>query len=190
MLRLEPPRHRPQPRPQRRPQQMSPSRRESSSRKRSPPAQRRHLPRPATRQPARCRCPCRRRWCVPRAPETHRFEWEFSADAAARTNARWATLHTAAPVGGARLAIRRASFATSDCLQSPQLRGGLDHAPVSRRCSNISQNGPCTEHTRLSCSSRLSAAPQLRARKVVFIPDLIPQPDWDKYHYFRDKSHI
>ena len=44
-------------------------------------------------------------------------------------------------------------------------RGGLDHAPVSRRCSNISQNGPSTEHTRLSCS-RLSAAPQLRARKV------------------------
>ena len=31
---------------------------------------------------------------------------------------------------------------------------------------------------------------QLRARKVVFIPDLIPQPDWDKYHLFRDKSHI
>ena len=26
--------------------------------------------------------------------------------------------------------------------------------------------------------------PQLRARKVVFIPDLIPQPDWDKYHFF------
>ena len=25
--------------------------------------------------------------------------------------------------------------------------------------------------------------PQLRARKV-FIPDLIPQPDWDKYHFF------
>ena len=25
--------------------------------------------------------------------------------------------------------------------------------------------------------------PQLRARKVVFIPDLIPQPDWDKYHF-------
>jgi hypothetical protein len=25
------------------------------------------------------------------------------------------------------------------------------------------------------CHSR-----QLRARKVVFIPDLIPQPDWDK----------
>ena len=73
--------------------------------------------------------------------------------------------HTAAQGGEARLAIRRASFATSDCLQSPQLRGGLDHAPVSRRCSNISQNGPCTEHTRLSCSSRLSAAPQLRARK-------------------------
>ena len=27
-------------------------------------------------------------------------------------------------------------------------------------------------------------------QKVVFIPDLIPQPDWDKYHLFRDKSHI
>ena len=26
--------------------------------------------------------------------------------------------------------------------------------------------------------------PQLRARKVVFIPDLIPQPDWDKYRFF------
>ena len=26
--------------------------------------------------------------------------------------------------------------------------------------------------------------PQLRARKVVFIPDLIPQPDWDKCHFF------
>jgi len=25
--------------------------------------------------------------------------------------------------------------------------------------------------------------PQLRARKVVFIPLLIPQPDWDKYHF-------
>ena len=25
--------------------------------------------------------------------------------------------------------------------------------------------------------------PQLRARKVLFIPDLIPQPDWDKYHF-------
>ena len=25
---------------------------------------------------------------------------------------------------------------------------------------------------------------KLRARKVVFIPDLIPQPDWDKYHFF------
>ena len=23
----------------------------------------------------------------------------------------------------------------------------------------------------------------------LFIPDLIPQPDWDKYHLFRDKSH-
>ena len=78
--------------------------------------------------------------------------------------------HTAAPVGGARLAIRRASFATSDCWQSTQLRGGLDHAPASRRCSNISQNvyskwATCIEDTRLSCSSRLSAAPQLRARK-------------------------
>ena len=55
-----------------------------------------------------------------------------------------------------RLAIRRASFAISDCWQSPKLRGGLDHTPFSRRCSNISQNGPCTEHTRLCCSSRLS----------------------------------
>ena len=61
----------------------------------------------------------------------------------------WTTLTRAAPVGGARLAIRRASFAISDCWLSPQLRGGLDHTPVSRRCSNISQNGPCTEHTRL-----------------------------------------
>ena len=51
--------------------------------------------------------------------------------------------HTAAPVGGARLAIRRASFAISDCWQSPKLRGGLDHTPFSRRCSNISQNCPC-----------------------------------------------
>ena len=89
-----------------------------------------------------------------------------------------------APVGwSTRVAIWRASFATSDCWQSPQLPGGLGHAPVSRRRSNISQKGPCTDHTRLCCSSRLSAAPQLRARKVVFIPDLIPQPDWDKYHY-------
>ena len=32
--------------------------------------------------------------------------------------------------------------------------------------------------------------PQLRARKVVFIPDLIPQPDWDKYHFFSGLSHI
>jgi len=40
--------------------------------------------------------------------------------------------HTAAQGGEARVAIRRASFAISDCLQSPQLRGGLDHAPVSR----------------------------------------------------------
>ena len=66
----------------------------------------------------------------------------------------WTTLTRAAPVGGARLAIRRASFAISDCWQSPQLRDGLDHTPVLRRCSNISQNGPCTEHTRLCCSSR------------------------------------
>ena len=44
---------------------------------------------------------------------------------------------------GARLAIRRASFAISDCWQSPKLRGGLDHTPLSRRCSNISQNCPC-----------------------------------------------
>ena len=29
--------------------------------------------------------------------------------------------------------------------------------------------------------------PQLRARKVVFIPDLIPQPDWDiNTTFFRD----
>ena len=34
------------------------------------------------------------------------------------TNEHWTTLtRTAAPVGGARLAIRRASFATSDCLR-------------------------------------------------------------------------
>ena len=46
-----------------------------------------------------------------------------------------------------------ASFATSDCWQSTQLRGGLDHAPVSRRCSNISQKGSMHRaHTRLSCS--------------------------------------
>jgi hypothetical protein len=32
--------------------------------------------------------------------------------------------------------------------------------------------------------------PQLRARKVVFIPLLIPQPDWDKYHFFSGLSHI
>ena len=98
--------------------------------------------------------------------------------------------HMARPLVGARVAIWRASFATSDCWQSPQLPDGLGHAPVSRRRSNISQKGPCTDHTRLCCSSRLSAAPQLRARKVVFIPDLIPQPDWDKYHFFRDESHI
>jgi len=34
------------------------------------------------------------------------------------------------------------------------------------------------------------ALPQLRARKVVFIPLLIPQPDWDKYHFFSGLSHI
>ena len=45
----------------------------------------------------------------------------------------WTTLTRAAPVAGARLAIRRASFAISDCWQSPQLRDGLDHTPVSRR---------------------------------------------------------
>ena len=32
--------------------------------------------------------------------------------------------------------------------------------------------------------------PQLRARKVVFIPLLIPQPDWDKSHFFSGLSHI
>ena len=30
---------------------------------------------------------------------------------------------------------RRASIATSDCWQSPQLRGGLDHAPVRVNCT-------------------------------------------------------
>ena len=32
--------------------------------------------------------------------------------------------------------------------------------------------------------------PQLRARKVVFIPLLIPQPDWDKYHFSSGLSHV
>jgi hypothetical protein len=32
--------------------------------------------------------------------------------------------------------------------------------------------------------------PQLRAIKVVFTPDLIPQPDWDKYHFFPGLSRI
>ena len=41
--------------------------------------------------------------------------------------------HTARPLVGAQVAIRRASFATSDCWQSPQLPGGLGHAPVSRQ---------------------------------------------------------
>ena len=31
--------------------------------------------------------------------------------------------------------------------------------------------------------------PQLRARKVVFIPLLIPQPDWDKYHFINTTFH-
>ena len=86
--------------------------------------------------------------CRPSALPTELVERVFSADH--RDECTLDNPHTAAPVGGARLAIRRASFATSDCLQSPQLRGGLDHAPVSRRCSNISHNGPCTEHSRLS----------------------------------------
>ena len=34
------------------------------------------------------------------------------------------------------------------------------------------------------------AATVLAARKVVFIPDLIPQPDWNKYHFFPGLSHI
>ena len=33
-------------------------------------------------------------------------------------------------------------------------------------------------------SARRDEKPQFRARKVVFIPVLIPQPDWDKYHFF------
>ena len=45
-------------------------------------------------------------------------------------------------------------------------------------------------HQALLFFSALSAEPQLRAKKLVFIPDLIPQLDWDKYHLFRDKSHI
>jgi hypothetical protein len=32
--------------------------------------------------------------------------------------------------------------------------------------------------------------PQLRARKVVFIPLLIRQQDWDKYHFISGLSHI
>ena len=68
-----------------------------------------------------------------------------------------------------------------DAISSPQLPGGLGHTPVSRRRSNISQQGPCTDHTttrpkHLCCSSRLTAAPapQLLAsipEKVVFVPD-------------------
>ena len=38
--------------------------------------------------------------------------------------------------------------------------------------------------------ARRETKPQLRARKVVCIPLLIPQPEWDKYHLFRDLSHI
>ena len=78
--------------------------------------------------------------------------------------------HMARPLVGARVAIWRASFATSECWQSPQLPDGLGHAPVSRRCSNISQKGPCTDHTRLCCSSRLRAAPQLPCQKSGIYP--------------------
>ena len=56
-----------------------------------------------------------------------------------RTAARCQCTWRARSLVGARVAIWRASFATSDCWQSPQLRGGLDHTPFSRRCSNISQ---------------------------------------------------
>ena len=38
--------------------------------------------------------------------------------------------------------------------------------------------------------ARRETKPQLRAGKVVCIPLLIPQPEWDKYHLFRDLSHI
>ena len=38
--------------------------------------------------------------------------------------------------------------------------------------------------------SRRETKPQLRARKVVCIPLLIPQQEWDKSHLFRDLSHI
>ena len=48
-------------------------------------------------------------------------------------NEHWTNPHMARPLVGARVAIWRASFATSDCWQSPQLPGGLGQAPVSRQ---------------------------------------------------------
>jgi hypothetical protein len=41
-----------------------------------------------------------------------------------------------------------------------------------------------TTRGRVVSSGATLTLPQLRARKVVFIPLLISQPDWDKYHFF------
>ena len=72
------------------------------------------------RTAARCQCVAR---VLLFFSADHRDEWTLDNP------------HTARPLAGARVrvAIRRASFATSDCWQSPQLPGGLGHAPVSRQ---------------------------------------------------------
>ena len=77
--------------------------------------------------------------------------------------------HTAAPVGGARLAIR------ARVLRHPtagsQHSYGVDSTTRQFRADvpTSLKKGPCTEHTPGSLV-------------VILIPDLIPQPDWDKYH--------
>ena len=168
MLQLEPPRRWPQPRPQRRPQQMSPSRRESSSRKRSPPAQRRHLPRPATRQPARCRCPWRQRMCVP-SPETPRFRGKVSADAYRRV-----LRHPTATVTTGTYGV-----------DSTTRRFRAD-VPASLKMGHT----PSTPGSLVLLASAERGAPQLRARKWYLYPRFDSVAGLGQYHSFRDKSHV
>ena len=61
-------------------------------------------------------------------------------------------------------------------------------AAQKRRAGVLATAGARASARRVHAGSETK--PQLRARNVVCIPLLIPQPEWDKYHLFRDLSHI
>ena len=105
-------------------------------------------------------------------------------------NEHWTTLSHGAPVGWSTGGHPAREFRDIRLLAVTTATGWTrPRAGFAQTFQHLSKGSMHRPHQALLFFSAERGA-TVACQKVVFIPDLIPQPDWDKYHYFRDKSHI